>query len=76
MIEYKVTVDEHGTIRWYNMAGQLHCEHGPAIILTVVTQYYYINGNNLTKEEFESQRNSCDGKIVEVNGKKYRLTVC
>ena len=31
MITYKVTVDEIGTVEWYNENGQRHREDGPAI---------------------------------------------
>ena len=30
-IEYKVIVDNDGTTRWYNQAGELHRENGPAL---------------------------------------------
>ena len=34
---------------------------------------WYINGKQLTEEEFNKQRSCCTGKVVEIDGKKYRL---
>lgn len=41
MKEYEVVIEENGTQKWYNKDGQLHCEHGTAVI--------YANGK---KEEY------------------------
>ena len=32
------------------------------------------NGEELTEEEFNNRNSSCEGKVVEVDGKKYKLT--
>ena len=38
------------------------------------SESYWINGKYLTKEEFENRNNSsCSGKVVEIDGKKYKL---
>ena len=121
MQEYKVTVDEQGTIRWYQddllhrlegpaieyangsqgwyQNGQLHRLDGPAFEYADVTKYWYqegkrhrldgpaceyadgtkfwyIEGKELTEEEFLAKTKpaaSCDGKVVEIEGKKYKL---
>ena len=37
--------------------------------------WYDSKGNRITKKEFDELNSSCDGKIIEVDGKKYRLTL-
>ena len=37
--------------------------------------WYDSNGNSITKEQFDKLQASCDGKIIEVDGKKYQLTL-
>ena len=37
--------------------------------------WYDSNGNKITKKEFDELKSSCDGKIIEIDGKKYRLTL-
>ena len=32
-------------------------------------------GNRITKKEFDKLKSGCDGKVVEIDGKKYRLTL-
>ena len=36
-------IDEYGTKRWYNEAGQLHNPDGPAIIYANGAQHWYFN---------------------------------
>jgi len=60
---------------WYK-DGKRHREAGPAHISynqdgSIFHQSWYKDGKQLTKEEFES--GSCAGKIVEIDGKKYKL---
>ena len=38
-------------------------------------KWYDSHGNSITKEQFDKLQASCDGKIIEVDGKKYRLTL-
>ena len=95
MKTYRVTVDDYGTIKWYNEQGQFHNEHGPAYegangtkywclngkhhreggpaIECVDGKWWYINGKKLTEAEFNARTKSCDGKVVEIDGKKYKL---
>ena len=37
--------------------------------------WYDSKGNSITKKEFDELNSSCDGKIVTISGKKYRLTL-
>ena len=55
MKTYKVTEDEYGTIRWYNEAGQLHREGGPAIEWADGSKSWWLNGQFLTEEEFNQR---------------------
>ena len=43
-LRYRVTVDRYGTHRYYNGAGQLHREDGPAIIFPYGAGIWYQNG--------------------------------
>lgn len=59
---------------WFN--GQRHREDGPAIIWGDGIEFYYFDGISYSKKEWQklvSSTQSCAGKIVEIDGKKYRL---
>ena len=64
----------------YYLDGKLHNPHGPAIRSwyengQLESETYFLNGKRLTKEAFEARNKpSCNGKIVEIDGKKYKLT--
>ena len=62
-----------GTKEWY-INGECHREDGPAIEYANGDKYWYINGKFLTETEFNQRTQSCIGKIVEIDGKKYKLT--
>jgi hypothetical protein len=62
-----------GTQSWY-LNDNLHREDGPAVIHPDGFQSWYLNGIKLTEDEFNNRKNSCDGKIVEIDDKKYKLT--
>lgn len=68
-----------GTPRYeeYWVNGKLHNEHGPAMAgwndHGRFIKLYYLNGEELDKEEWKNRINSCNGKIVEIDGKKYKL---
>lgn len=44
-------VNENGTIRYYK-DGKLHREDGPAVIWTNGDKWYYLNGKQMTKEQY------------------------
>lgn len=44
MKQYKVEVNENGTIRWYNLDHELHREEGPAVEYVDGTKEWYRNG--------------------------------
>ena len=59
---------------WYRN-GQRHREDGPAIEYADGRKYWYINDKELTETEFNARTNdNCNGKVVEIDGKKYKLT--
>ena len=58
---------------WY-FNGNPHREDGPAREFANGNKYWYINGEELTEEEFNNRnKQSCNGKFVEIDGKKYKL---
>jgi len=64
-----------GTKSWY-VNGKLHREDGPAVEWADGSKSWYVNGKELTEEQFNNRNKhkpSCEGKIVEVDGVKYKL---
>lgn len=61
-----------GSKYWF-LNGKRHRKDGPAIEYSDGTKYWYINGKGLTEEEFNARNQTCDGKVVEIDGKKYKL---
>ena len=72
--------------KWWYFNGKLHRENGPAIEdADGTTKGWYLNGEKYTKEGHAKEiarRNapatpatppSCAGKVVEIEGKKYKL---
>ena len=59
---------------WYK-EGNRHREDGPAIEYANGCKEWYFNDKKLSEEEFNKITNntSCDGKIVEIDGKEYKL---
>lgn len=64
----------NGTKIWY-INGKLHREDGPAIEFTNGVKFWYLNGKECTNAEFNTKfkKQSCNGKIIEFEGKKYKL---
>ena len=44
-LKYRVVVGPDGTRKYYNSAGQLHCEDGPAVILKNGSKFWFQNGD-------------------------------
>ena len=42
-LKYRVVVNEYGTRRYYNAAGQKHREHGPAVEHANGSKFWYQN---------------------------------
>jgi hypothetical protein len=61
-----------GTKCWY-LNDKCHREDGPAVELANGDKRWFLNGKKLTEAEFNSRTKSCNGKVVEIDGKKYKL---
>jgi len=51
----------HGACTSYHKSGELWYE------------VFYLNGKEVTKKGYNDSLNSCEGKVVEIEGKKYEL---
>ena len=63
----------NGNKSWYR-DDKLHREDGPAVEWADGTRFWYLDGKSLTKSEFMAHKKSCNGKIVTIDGKQYKLT--
>ena len=62
-----------GTKCWY-LNGKLHREDGPATECSDGTRFWYLNDQILTEKEHAERVNPpCGGKVVEIDGVKYKL---
>jgi hypothetical protein len=59
--------------KWWYLNDKRHREDGPAVEYASGTKSWYINGKELTEAEFNARTKSCNGKVVEIDGKKYKL---
>jgi len=67
--------DADGTKEWC-VDGKLHRLDGPAVEWTSGFKAWYVEGKKMTEEEYNEYikpKPTCEGKIVEVDGVKYRL---
>ena len=66
----------NGGKEWY-LNGKCHRVDGPAVEYDYGTKYWFLNGVEYTEAEWSKQtqkiKSSCIGKIVEVDGVKYKL---
>jgi hypothetical protein len=68
MKTYKVTVDEHSTIKWYNENNKLHREDGPAVEWPNGDKSWYINDKR-HREDGPAVERSNGAKSWYLNGK-------
>ena len=61
-----------GHKEWW-VDGKLHRLDGPAIEYSNGEKEWWVDGKKLTESEFNKRDQSCKGKIVEIDGKKYHL---
>ena len=59
---------------WYK-EGKVHRDDGPACEYVNGNKFWYKDGKPLTEEEFLRSKDSCEGKVVEIEGKRYKLTL-
>jgi hypothetical protein len=62
----------NGNKEWY-LNGKYHREDGPACEYANGDKKWYLNGKTLTEKEFNERMSSCEGKVVEIDGKRYQL---
>ena len=74
----KYTVKEfaNGNKEWY-LNGKCHREDGPACEYANGNKAWYLNDKCHTEEQYHKELKNrsanCNGKIVEIDGKKYEL---
>ena len=63
-----------GTKSWW-LNDNRHREDGPAIEFSDGSKEWWMNGIELTEEQFNRRlaNDTCDGKIVIIDGKEYKL---
>ena len=60
--------------KWWYLNGKRHREDGPAVEWASGSKEWYLNGEQLTETEFKNRMNKpCSGKVVEIEGVKYKL---
>lgn len=67
--------DADGTKEWC-VEGKLHRLDGPAVEWTSGFKAWYVEGKKMTEEEFNEYikpKPTCEDKIIEYDGVKYRL---
>jgi len=77
--------EKHGVARSYHITEELQYEvpylngkrHGIGIGYYqgggVSSKTHYLGGERVNKAEYDNSLNSCEGKVVEIEGKKYEL---
>jgi hypothetical protein len=63
-----------GSKFWY-LNGKLHREDGPAAEYSDGTKEWFLNGERYSEKDWKKklQPDPCENKIVEIEGKKYKL---
>jgi len=62
----------NGSREWW-VNGKRHREDGPAFEHADGYKEWWINDTKLTEAEFNNRHSSCTGKIVKIDGKRYKL---
>jgi|SRR5690606_25391203 len=65
-------VHSNGYKSWWKN-GKRHRDDGPAVEYPNVVKRYFLEDIEYDEYEYFKKINSCSGKIIEVNGKKYTL---
>ena len=68
-----------GNKHWY-LNGNVHREDGPAIEYANGTKEWWLNDKRFASKEawqkaLDKSKSTCDGKIVEIDGKKFKLVL-
>jgi hypothetical protein len=76
-VKYKVRVYASGSKFWY-LNEQRHREDGPAVDCADGHKCWYLEDVMYSKSEYkaemERRKDTCNGKIVTIEGKQYELT--
>ena len=76
-IEGPAIEDADGS-KWWYLNGVLHREGGPAVEWADGSKWWCLNGKHYTEAEYnavmQKRGSTCNGKIVEIDGKRYTLT--
>jgi len=62
----------YGTKYWF-LNGKFHREDGPACEYANGDKLWYLNGKALTEKEHQEQTQGCANKVIEIDGKQYKL---
>ena len=62
----------NGTKEW-RLNGVYHREDGPAVEWAGGYKEWWLNGKQLTEKEHQDQTQVCTNKVIEIDGKKYKL---
>ena len=68
--------ENNGNKVWYKNC-KLHREDGPACEYSNGSKFWFLNGIEYSEQEFNEKMNptpTCNGKVVTIDGKKYKLT--
>lgn len=63
-----------GDKHWFRH-GLPHRDDGPAIEYANGDQEWFLDGKKFSEEQFNMLKSSCHGKVVEIEGKKYKLVL-
>jgi len=65
----------NGYKAWY-LNGKRHRVDGSAVEYANRSKLWYLNGKELSEAEFNERTkpDPCEGKLIEIEGKKYKLT--
>jgi hypothetical protein len=68
-------IESYNGSKCWCLNDKLHREDGPAIECPDGSKCWFLNGEELTEQEHKAatSKPNCEGKIVEIDGKKYKL---
>ena len=61
-----------GDKMWF-LEGKFHREDGPAVEHADGEKWWFLNDERLTEKEHRDQTQACTNKVIEIDGKKYKL---